>query len=137
MLTDFLLLAQAGTSPEEQIEALKGARGGPSFFAGETGLILGAILVLVALLFFWAFFLRKRPQTQRGSLVVGRAHKENPERYGSSGRRRRRKRKVEHPDNLPRNPTLSEIGGLPPLRSDEPEPPASDDGSPPSPQPQR
>lgn len=135
MLTDFLLLAQTAT-PEEQIEALKNKDGSP-LIGGETGLILGAVLVLVALLFFWAFFLRKRPQTQRGSFVLERAQRENPERYGASGRRRRRKRKVDHPDNMPRNPTLSEIGGLPPLRPDEPEPPAADDGSPPSPQPQR
>lgn len=131
------LLAAAVTTAEEHLEAMKGTQGKGSFLGGEMSLIFGAVLVLVALLFFWAFFIRRRPQTQRGSLVLERAPKENPERYGSSGRRRRRKRKVDHPDNLPRNPTLAEIGGLPPLRPDEPEPPASDDGSPSSPQPQR
>lgn len=135
MLTPVFILAQLET-PEEL--ALRDGRGsGTSLFGGEMGLILGAVLILAALLFFWAFFLRKRPQSQRGSLVLERAPREDPEHTGSSGRRRRRKRKAEHPENMPRNPTLAEIGGLPPLRPEDAEPPASDDSSPPSAEPQR
>ncbi len=135
MLTTAFLLAQL--EPPEEQAIRDGAGRGSSLFSGEMGLILGAVLVLAALLFFWAFFLRKRPQTQRGSLVLERAEREDPERTGSSGRRRRRKRKAEHPENMPRNPTLAEIGGLPPLRPEDAEPPASEDGSPPSTEPQR
>jgi hypothetical protein len=36
-----------------------------------------------------------------------------------------RKRRPDHPDNLPRNPTLGETGGLPPVRPDEPAQPAA------------
>ena len=91
---------------------------------------------VAAAVFFWAVFLRKRPQTQRGSFVVTRVRQGDKERVGSSGRRRRRKRKADHPDNMPRNPTLAEIGGLPPLRPDDPVPPA-EEGSTPSPEGQR
>ena len=100
--------------------------GSVPWWATDTSLILGAGLAVAAVFFFWAFFLRKRPETRGGSLVLERAKRESPERYGSSGRRRRRKRRPDHPDNLPRNPTLAEIGGLPPPRPDEPEPPAGD-----------
>jgi hypothetical protein len=35
-------------------------------------------------------------------------------------RPRVRRRRRDHPENLRRNPTLQETGGLPPLRPDEP-----------------
>jgi hypothetical protein len=89
-------------------------------------------LAHAALLFFWAFFLRKRPKTARGSFVVTRADKHSDEAYGSSGRRRRRKRRADHPSNWGRNPTLSETGGLPPPRPEEPESPPPAQTSPPT-----
>ena len=119
------LLAQLDNDKEQAMrEAAQ--RHGSGWLGSDTSLILAAGLALAAVFFFWAFFLRKRPETSRGSLVLERAKRESPERYGSSGRRRRRKRRPEHPENLPRNPTLAEIGGLPPLRPEEPEPPAGD-----------
>ena len=119
-----LLAAAVGkVDPEEQgrIDALRktGPLGGT-----DTMLIFGAALLLAAALFFWAFFIRKRPQTARGSLVIEKRKKgEADEQVGSSGRRRRRKRRPDHPENLPRNPTLMETGGLPPLRPEDTEPP--------------
>jgi hypothetical protein len=41
----------------------------------------------------------------------------------AEGKVRMRRRRSRHPDNLPRNPTLAEAGGLPPAR-DEPAEPA-------------
>jgi hypothetical protein len=84
---------------------------------------LGAILALVVVLLIWALFLRRR----RDGEVLYRsredAHREDGERFGSSGRKRRRKRRPDHPSNLRRNPTLAEAGGLPPLRPKEPDAP--------------
>ena len=120
------LLAQIENEQERVIREAAQRQGAGSWWGSDTGLILAASLVVAAALFFWAFFLRKRPESRRGSLVLERAKRESPERYGSSGRRRRRKRRPDHPENLPRNPTLAEIGGLPPPRPEEPDPPAGD-----------
>ncbi|MEY2408810.1 MAG: hypothetical protein QOF48_1480 [Verrucomicrobiota bacterium] len=118
MLTTLLLVAAATPATPDEDTLRDAANHGTSFFGGETSLILGAVLVVAAGIFFWAVFLRKRPETQRGSFVLTRARPEAADR-SSSGRRRRRKRKAEHPENLPRNPTLAEIGGLPPLRPED------------------
>jgi hypothetical protein len=88
----------------------------------EVLIVLICALALSLLLFIWAFFVRKRPRTARGALVVERAHRKDKaavESEEDSSRRRRRKRRPEHPDNWGRNPTLGETGGLPPAREDE------------------
>lgn len=129
MLTRLTLLAAALDTPDEH--ALQDvARRSKPWFSSDTGLLMGALIVVFALAFFWVVFLRKRPTHTRGSLVVTRAQPGDNQRYGSSGRRRRRKRRPEHPDNLGRNPTLGETGGLPPPRPDEPDPPPSESAEP-------
>jgi len=119
-LNPILFLAQVKpntTDPNAIREALK-----PKQMADNTEIIviLGCALGLSILLFIWAFFIRKRPKTARGSLVVERrrksSHQPNEE---DSARRRKRVRRPDHPDNWGRNPTLSETGGLPPARSEE------------------
>lgn len=90
----------------------------------ETILVLVAIGVLSAILLIWALFIRKRPKDVHGSKVIVESDRKS-QRYGSSGRRRHRKRRPNHPDNWGRNPTLAETGGLPPLRSDDPPPPGT------------
>ena len=124
------LLAQV--DPQKEIEDLKAAARSstPKLFGTDITIILAVVLGLAAVLFFWAFFVRRRPKNARGSLVVERAEKHSSEAYGSSGRRKHRKRRPNHPANWGRNPTLSETGGLPPPRPEEPGSPAA----PPSPQ---
>ncbi|HAM70027.1 MAG TPA: hypothetical protein DCM86_00095 [Verrucomicrobiales bacterium] len=90
----------------------RGTLGGPT----ETLILLIVILFLGVTLFGWAFFFRRR---SRHSALGGRSSGvlyEGGEQRGS-GRRRRRSR---HPEELPRNPTLKERGGLPPAREDGP-----------------
>jgi|ERR1043165_6360678 hypothetical protein len=85
-----------------------GAHGGLTFLFVAVGIV--TLLILI-----WAIFIRKRPDESsrrykypsRGT-ATGAQSEPIPER---SGRRRRRKRR-------PRNPTLAESGGLPPLRAD-------------------
>ena len=120
------LLAQLENEQERAMREASQRHGSGTWWGSDVSLIIAAGLALAAVFFFWAFFLRRRPETRRGSMVLERAKRESSERYGSSGRRRRRKRRPDHPENLPRNPTLAEIGGLPPLRPDEPEPPPGD-----------
>jgi hypothetical protein len=98
----------------------------PKFDTGSKTAAAGITPVLIALLLIvfglivWAVFLRSsgaKKQRQRGTILS-----EAPAAGESdSGRRRRKRRRREH---RPRNPTLSETGGLPPLRP-------GDDASPP------
>jgi hypothetical protein len=127
-----LLLAQFEA---KEIEELKNAARAskPKLFGTDVTLILALFLGLAAILFFWAFFIRKRPKNARGSLVVQRVEKHSGDAYGSSGRRKRRKRRADHPSNWGRNPTLSETGGLPPPRPEEPEAPQEPPPSPSTP----
>jgi hypothetical protein len=125
MLNLPLLLAQASSKDLPEVgKATPFPR--PKILGTDVTIVLAIALVLAAMLFFWAFFLRKRPKNARGSIVVTRREKHSGEAYGSSGRRKHRKRRADHPANWGRNPTLSETGGLPPPRPEEPEsPPAS------------
>lgn len=92
--------------------------------SAKTALVSNApvLLALLGVLFLgiiWAVFLRKHPRSgQRGVLVSGG---DDPEDSRSSRRRRRRKRR----DGRPRNPTLAETGGLPPIRTEDVPPPQS------------
>jgi len=84
-------------------------------------LVAGIVLILAFLLFVWVYMTRKkrRPQvTESGAKVIYKLDKDELEH--ASRHRRHRKRRPNHPDNLPRNPTLAEAGGLPPVRPDEP-----------------
>ena len=91
----------------------------PSALDGSSRQVLGgvipviaAMLVLVCLLVGWAVFLRKpQGRRKRGRLIESKHKPPVAEDSGSkSGRRRRRREKKR-----PRNPTLAETGGLPPL----------------------
>ena len=114
MLKIFSVLAQAPTAPDLETLRKSAKAGGNPLANTDLVIILGCVLALAAVLFFWAFFFRKRPKHVRGALVVTRARK-NDDAEPDSGRRRRRRR-AEHPDNWKRNPTLGETGGLPPVR---------------------
>jgi len=132
MLTFPLLLAQVDA---KELEDLKSAArfSRPKLFGADITIVLAVALALTAVLFFWAFFIRKRPKSARGSIVVTRHDKNSKSAYGSSGRRKHRKRRADHPSNWGRNPTLSETGGLPPPRPEEPESPPPTPSTPSSP----
>jgi FtsZ-interacting cell division protein ZipA len=96
--------------------------------------ILGAILVMVLIVFFWALMVRKR----KGRIRKSRHHqnrKVTREQFQKSAgeikeliRQRRRGR---HRERRSLNPTLAQTGGLPPRREAEKPPPLP----PPSPSP--
>lgn len=82
---------------------------------GNLTLLFSAFGVVTLLILFWALFIRKRPdESSRRYRYPSREPKANQgsESGGESGRRRRRKRR------RPRNPTLAETGGLPPVRTE-------------------
>lgn len=107
----FVLLAQLETVFAEQPSK--------SYSRGlkEILLIVGIAFVLSAALFIWAAFWRKRRRTS--SRHHGNAHPGGEPSPAEHKRHRRRRRKSSHPDKRPRNPTLAETGGLPPLRPED------------------
>lgn len=130
MLKCLLFFAQAN-DPADNLKAAIDATTTRPFLRTDTLIVLGVLVLLATLLFFWVFFLRRRPVELRGSPVLYRSR--SGDASGTPVRRKRRKRRPDHPDNLPRNPTLGETGGLPPLRPDESPPPRP--SAPSSPQP--
>jgi hypothetical protein len=85
-------------------------------------LLVGAVLVLASVLFLWAYAARRSRQVVAGHpRALYRAEPRESDEDGSR-RYRKKRRRVEAPDTLPRNPTLSETGGLPPVREESIEP---------------
>ena len=85
-------------------------------------LVLGVLAVLALILFTWVYLTRRNPRrrAESGDRVLYQADQRDVERSGR--RMKRRKKRADHPENLPRNPTLAEAGGLPPIRQEPPEP---------------
>ena len=79
-------------------------------------IIVGCALVLAVILFAGVFVFRKRRSHHGHHYPTGPVNDEEP--APSRRRSRRRHRKPSHPEKRPRNPTLSETGGLPPLRQE-------------------
>lgn len=101
-----------------QIETVFAEQPTKSYSRGlkEILLIIGIALVLSAALFIWAAFWRKRRRASSHHHSSAQPGGEPPAEHK---RHRRRRRKSSHPDKRPRNPTLAETGGLPPLRPED------------------
>ncbi|MEP6662891.1 MAG: hypothetical protein ABJC04_04410 [Verrucomicrobiota bacterium] len=86
----------------------------PAAFLGskEMWQILGAMVILAGLTFLWAAYLR-RPKRRSKSLSGGTA--QPLLRDSRDGKKRSRKKRWKR-----RNPTLSETGGLPPRKLEDP-----------------
>jgi hypothetical protein len=92
----------------------------------ESIFLFGVLLTLALALFIWAYFLRRK----RHRLHARRKHSPPLSQYNAGkvvtvlqGGRRRRKRYRRRREHRPRNPTLAETGGLPPIRSEDQPPP--------------
>jgi FtsZ-interacting cell division protein ZipA len=93
----------------------------------ELLILLGAVSIVTLIVVIWAACFRKKPRHR------SRAHHYSPAQEraeletdseadsaeGDGGRRYRRKRRRRR-EHRPRNPTLAETGGLPPVRADRP-----------------
>ena len=96
-------------------------------FTREVVTVLSAAVAIGLLAVFWAVFIRKRKGEHRHRHHHHHRASESQSSTSvvpgddSSGqvmqKRHRRRRRREH---RPRNPTLAETGGLPPIRPDEP-----------------
>ena len=89
--------------------------------------LLGALALLTLLLVLWAVYIRKTPRRHSHHHYKYPAPAENksadsvsqdgPDSGSERRYRRKRRRRRQH---RPRNPTLAETGGLPPLRTEHP-----------------
>lgn len=96
----------------------------------ELLILLGAVGAVTALVLIWAVYFRKKPH-RHGHHHHHHHHQpsaDSPEPTEASmdsgsgvsdGKRYRRKRRRRR-EHRPRNPTLAETGGLPPLRAERP-----------------
>jgi hypothetical protein len=100
---------------------------GLSVSTHESIFLFGVLLALTVALFIWAYFLRRKRNRRRSKRKHSSSSSQNNAEnvvtllQGGRRRRRRHRRRREH---RPRNPTLAETGGLPPIRpEDQPPPP--------------
>ena len=95
-------------------------------FASETMLLVGILVALTLALFLLAYLLRRKRRQGLSRSPPPPSFSQSAARKNAAasqhGRRRRKwhRRRREH---RPRNPTLAETGGLPPIRSED-KPPA-------------
>ena len=90
--------------------------------------VLGAVGLVTLPVILWAVYLRKGPgrrshrhhhHHQSREVTTSSESPEDPDGDSSAEKRYRRKRRRRR-DHRPRNPTLAETGGLPPVRSERP-----------------
>jgi len=121
MNTHFVFLAQAGSDP-----TLAWYRWtNPAF--RELVYIVAAIAGITLVLLIWAAFIRRKSRRHHSHHHHHHHHEPKPaeatgvtsneEEPAQPGRRRRRRRSNHR--HRPRNPTLAETGGLPPVRSED------------------
>lgn len=89
-------------------------------------LIVGVGLALALCLFLVVYLTREKRAREKGMVRSSRVLYGGGSKSGErSARGKIRKKRRSHPDNLPRNPTLGETGGLPPLRPEKPSEPVA------------
>ena len=124
-----LFAAQTTADLQQQLPAQK-----PSKLFGlsmrDILLLLGLLAIIALGLYLFAYLTRRKHRrhlSRSGQDMWRSERRAQREKEKESGRTRVRirKKRREHPDFRPRNPTLGETGGLPPVRPDEPAQPAT------------
>ena len=88
--------------------------------ATRDGLIVfGAIILVTLVVAIWAAFIRKKKRRHH-SHHSGHDHSQAIQQRTADGGQKRRKWRKRRREHRPRNPTLAETGGLPPVRTDGP-----------------
>lgn len=86
-------------------------------------LLIGAVFIVANILFVWVYAARRsrRALADANPRAIVRAERHEPDEDGRIKYRKKRRRRAQA-DNLPRNPSLAETGGLPPIREESAEP---------------
>lgn len=88
--------------------------------ASDVMLLLGVAFVLALVLLVWAVYIRKPKREQNDRVFESRKYIEELDDGTIRKRKKHRRRRRDHRG---RNPTLSEVGGLPPMKGDSATPP--------------
>ena len=117
--------------PGAAVKELTGGWSGVSSGVKAALIVLGVLIVVSAIFFIWASVFRKTRKRHhsydrfRKSKSAEAKKDRHEHQHHRPGVFRRKKRHRRHHRERPRNPTLSETGGLPPVRSPhDPAPPA-------------
>ena len=115
-----ILAANPVQDPLDQLGVQPAPRNLLGMRATDMLLIIAITLVVGLVLILWAVYIRK-PKAERHS----RDYKSRPyvEELDDGTIRKRKKRKRQRREHRERNPTLAEVGGLPPLKGDSEPPP--------------
>ena len=120
MNTIFVLLAQ--TAPEDPLAWWRLSN--PAF--RERLYIFGTLAWVTLLLLIWAAFIRRKRRRHHShhhhhhDAKPAEAATVAPNEEEPVQPEKRRRRRRSHHRHRPRNPTLAETGGLPPIRSEDP-----------------
>lgn len=87
---------------------------------GDMMVLIGIAVLLALALLIWAVFIRKPKRESSERVYNSRPYVEEREDGTIRKRKKRRRQRREH---RTRNPTLAEVGGLPPMKSDSTPPP--------------
>jgi len=120
MLNFTCLLAAAGldTMDTPQIEGEASKLFG--YNVRDMMILGGMVVVLAVALFLFAYLTKKSRRATIGPAGTRAIYRAEEREDGDARRHRKKRRRRNHPEFLPRNPTLHETGGLPPLRPEEP-----------------
>jgi hypothetical protein len=90
----------------------------PDIFSHDKLTVVGAIGVVLLPVVVWAVFIRKRRRRRSHRSYPANSAPLRSSRSEGSGEHKHSRRRRRH--HSPRNPTLAETGGLPPVRSPQP-----------------
>ena len=114
-----ILAAAEVQNPLDQLGVQPAPRNLLGMRATDVLLIIAATLLVGLILLAWAVYFRK-PKAERDRTFNSRPYVEERD---DGTVRKRKKRKRQRRDHRQRNPTLAEVGGLPPPKGDTAPPP--------------
>ena len=115
----FPILAQMNPTPEQVTpdDLKRGVSGMSRLHSFDILVVIAVSLLILLALVAWAVFIRKpNNESTRTRVYKHRPHEEETE---DGTIRKRKRRKSPRREHRQRNPTLSEAGGLPPVKSGE------------------
>lgn len=117
------ILAAAANQPTPTIKDLPDYSRGSRLVVSDMTMVLGLIGLLVVALVIWAWFIRG-PKKHPDEVHTPNLQPSKPDvTVTEDGRERHRKKKrVRRRDHRHRNPTLDQVGGLPPPRDPQESP---------------
>ena len=115
-----ILAAAAVQNPLDQLPIQPAPRNLLGMRASDMMLIIGIATALALVLLIWAVYIRKPKRDSEKRIYESRPYAEEREDGTIRKRKKHRRRRRDH---RTRNPTLAEVGGLPPLKTDPTPPP--------------